>query len=163
MGPSSSLRIRFLYFITVLSLFLIGCDRRRVYEQYHEVKGPVWDSKDFFRYHFTIQDTAIPYNFYINIRNSTEYPYANLFLFVRTMLPGQMMAGDTLDLLMATPDGKWVGRGIGKYRDNQVLILKEFRFPAKGDYAFEIEHAMRDENLKGIAAVGIRVEKSRRK
>jgi gliding motility-associated lipoprotein GldH len=33
------------------------------------------------------------------------------------------------------------------------------RFPARGNYVFNIQQAMRTEDLKGIADVGLRLEK----
>lgn len=146
------------FFVTVIA----GCDRSRIYEQNTDIPETSWNTNDFKRFSFAISDTTLPYNFYINVRNTTKYPYANLYLFVRTILPDLKAASDTLDILMAGPDGKWTGSGIGKYRDNQVLILKNFRFPQAGEYRFEIEQAMRDTGLQGISAVGIRVEKSER-
>jgi len=151
---------RFSAFVTIGLLLLTGCDRSVVYEQNLEVNESGWENRRFLRYAFVIQDTAIPYNFYINIRNNTDYLYSNLFLFIRTILPDQSAAQDTVDIAIAGPDGKWLGGGIGKHRDNQVLIMPQFRFPQAGEYFFEIEHAMRESDLTGISAVGIRVERS---
>lgn len=137
-----------------------GCSSSTVYESQIEVKEDGWNSNDFLRYEFSIQDTAVPYHFYVNIRNSVDYSYSNLFLFIRTQLPDHTWANDTIDLMLADPTGKWLGRGNGKYRDCQVLVMPGFRFPSKGEYVFEIEHAMRDTELKGIAAVGVLVEAS---
>ncbi|MFO7722595.1 MAG: gliding motility lipoprotein GldH [Bacteroidales bacterium] len=154
---------RFPALVAIALLLLAGCDRSVVYEQNIEVEEKGWENRRFKRYSFVIQDTAIPYNFYINIRNNTDYPYANLFLFIRTILPDQTAAQDTVDIAIAGPDGKWLGSGIGKHRDNQVLIMPQFRFPQRGEYIFEIEHAMRETALTGISAVGIRVERSTKK
>jgi gliding motility-associated lipoprotein GldH len=144
-------------------LMLSGCDKGVVYEENIEVKEDGWENHRFLRYSFVIQDTAIPYNFYINIRNNTDYLYSNLFLFIRTILPDETGAQDTVDIAIASPDGKWLGSGNGKHRDNQVLIMPQFRFPQTGEYYFEIEHAMREKELTGISAVGIRVERSKHK
>jgi gliding motility-associated lipoprotein GldH len=146
--------------IVILLLITGGCDRRVVFDQNLEVNPNGWENRRFMRYTFNIQDTAIPYNFYVNIRNNTDYSYSNLFLFIRTILPDQTTAQDTIDLAIAGPDGKWYGKGIGKHRDSQVLLMPQFRFPQRGEYTFEIEHAMRERDLKGISSVGIRVERS---
>lgn len=150
---------KMLFALTLLLLFS-SCDSRKVFEQNFTIENDSWNSSDFKRFTFSIQDTSAPYNFYINLRNSTEYPWSNLFLFIRTVLPDNTGASDTLDLMLANPDGMWLGSGIGKYRDSQVLIMNDFKFPEPGEYAFEIEHGMRDVDISGISSVGIRVEKS---
>lgn len=155
---------RFFMFITMcllVSAFLFpGCDSNVVFEQNKQVEEDGWNTSDFHRYSFGIGDTSVPYNFYIDIRNSVEYPYSNIFLFVRTRLPDNTWANDTLDLWLSDPEGKWLGTGIGKYRDNRILIMPSFRFPMPGEYIFEIEQAMREADLMGIASAGIRVEKA---
>ncbi len=149
-----------LYCTLVVVVGISGCaDRQKVYEQLYLVEEEGWYNEDFLRFRFEITDTTVPYNFYIDVRNSVEYPYSNLFLFVRTVLPDQQHAQDTLDIWMADPEGRWLGSGIGKYRDRRVLIMPAFRFPMAGEYQFEIEHAMREPLLSGIAAAGIRVER----
>lgn len=151
----------FLFTAFFLLLFSQGCDKGVVYESNIEVSVDSWNKDDFCRFGFTIHDTTIPYNLYINIRNSVEYPYSNLFLFIRTELPDGQLARDTLDISLANAEGKWRGRGIGKFRDSEILIMHDFLFPQRGDYIFEIEHAMRDIDIDGISSVGLKVEKSR--
>lgn len=146
--------------IAIAIILLTGCDKGKVFEENFTVDEEGWNSNDFLRYSFNIEDTTLPHHFFINIRNSTEYPYSNLFLFIRTILPDQSAAADTLDIPVSGPDGRWLGNGIGKYRDLQVLIMNDILFPQAGEYVFEIEQGMRDEDIKGISSVGIRVEKA---
>ena len=151
-----SLRLVLLFITLVIQA---GCADQTVFDQRREVETEKWFSKDFFRYPVEIQDTAIPYKFSVLIRNTTEYPYSNLYLFVRTIFPDDKVATDTLDFLLANPDGSWLGSGVGKHRDNLITVLDKFWFPQKGEYVFEIEQAMQDIELEGIEAVGIRIEK----
>jgi gliding motility-associated lipoprotein GldH len=146
-------------FLVLTVILFSGCDRNVVFEEITEVNPDGWNSNDFKRFSFTIEDTAVPYDFYIDVRNRVDYSYSNLFLFIRTELPDQTSGRDTLDLWLADAEGKWLGSGLGKYRDCRILIMPSFRFPQPGEYIFELEHAMREPELKGIAATGIRVEK----
>ncbi len=158
------INIRFCKFFTMwliaAAFTFTGCDSNVVFEENIQVDVNGWNTADFQRYSFNISDTSIPYNFYIDIRNSVQYPYSNIFLFIRTRLPDDNWANDTLDLWLSDPEGKWLGKGIGKYRDNRILVMPSFRFPMQGEYFFEIEHAMREPDLKGIASTGIRVERA---
>jgi gliding motility-associated lipoprotein GldH len=42
----------------------------------------------------------------------------------------------------------------------QIPFKTNYRFPAKGNYKFEIEQNMRDNPLRAVSDVGLRVEKN---
>jgi gliding motility-associated lipoprotein GldH len=62
--------------------------------------------------------------------------------------------------MLASKEGKWRGKGVGDIWDDQVLFKHGVRFPQKGEYRFEITHAMRMNPLPGIMDGGIRIEKA---
>jgi gliding motility-associated lipoprotein GldH len=97
---------------------------------------------------------------YINVRNAGGYQFSNLFLFVKTTLPKGQASIDTVECNLATPEGKWLGSGLGDIYDNQILYKKNIRFLFSGKYKFEIEQAMRINPLPMIMDVGIRIEKA---
>ncbi|HRZ42776.1 MAG TPA: gliding motility lipoprotein GldH [Bacteroidales bacterium] len=140
-------------------LWLIpGCKRNMIFEEQFAFGENKWKSGNFVRFSFEVPDTVTPCNLYLLVRNSTDYSYANLYLFLHTILPDSSVAADTLDIPLAAADGKWLGQGIGKYRDNKVLIRPAFRFPRAGTYHMEIEQAMREKELSGISAIGLSIE-----
>ena len=111
------------------------------------------------RFEVPVNDTFFRYNFFVNIRNSTDYGFANLFIFLNTIYPDHKMSRDTLECMLADREGKWYGRGMGDIKTCRIMIKKGLRFPQKGLYAFEFEQGMRVENLKGIHDIGLRIEK----
>lgn len=146
----------FLAFIFLL--FTLGCSRNMIYDEQFSFEENEWKAGNFVRFSFEVPDTVTPCNLYLLVRNTTDYPYANLYLFLHTILPDSSVAADTLDVPLAATDGKWLGKGIGKYRDNKILIRPAFRFPKAGTYHMEIEQAMREKELSGISAIGLSIE-----
>jgi gliding motility-associated lipoprotein GldH len=149
-----------------LSVFLItsvmvtqSCDSKRIYEENNRIEKGVWNSKDKAIFHVAIKDTIAGYNFYFNIRNGGDYPYSNLYLFLKTVFPDGRSARDTIECQLADWDGKWLGSGISDVKFNRFLFQKGVKFPLKGEYVFEVEQAMRVTDLKGILDIGIRLEK----
>jgi gliding motility-associated lipoprotein GldH len=108
-----------------------------------------------FVYQFTITDSFQYYKFYINVRNSTAYPYQNLYLFFSTQFPDSTVSIDTLNCLLSDAYGRWTGKGSGRIKDNRFLLKPKVRFQQKGNYVFTVQQAMRDNNLKGITDFGI--------
>jgi len=144
--------------IAVLALY--SCDRSGVYEENISTAKNTWNENDIAKFQVDISDTVLYHNVYLNIRNTTDYPNSNLFLFITTTSPAGFSQTDTLECLLADEQGNWLGKGFGYIRDNRVPFKQDIRFPMKGVYKFEIKQAMRTDELKGIASIGVRVEKS---
>jgi gliding motility-associated lipoprotein GldH len=104
-----------------------------------------------------LEDTVNIYKFYLNLRHTTSYRYANIYLFINTTFPDGTAARDTVECILADPSGKWVGKGISNILDNQVLLRRGLRFPQKGKYIFEFEQAMREPELEGVMDIGLRI------
>ncbi len=151
-------RLYVLLFVFLLTGFLsTRCTNTTVYDQIKPVETP-WKSTDPLLFEVNIEDTISPMNFYFHVRNNIEYRYSNLFLFFQTTFPDQRIAIDTFNIWLAAPDGKWLGKGFGKYRDSEISFKMKGRFPQKGMYTFRVEQAMRDIELTGIESIGIRIE-----
>jgi gliding motility-associated lipoprotein GldH len=144
----------------ILSLLVIqSCDSKRFYEENRQIENGLWNSKDKATFNVTITDILNRYNFYFNLRNRGDYPYSNIYLFLKTVFPDGRIAMDTIECPLADYDGKWLGSGISEVKFNRFLFQKGVRFPQKGQYVFEVEQAMRVNELKGITDIGIRLEK----
>jgi gliding motility-associated lipoprotein GldH len=156
-GTARTLVTRFLLPVLAACAF-VACDRSTVFEKNISIPEYRWDMNNVLRFEVEIKDTASAYNIYLNVRNGSNYPYSNLFLFMNTMAPGGMMARDTVELVLADETGKWLGSGIGSLRDSRILFKKNYRFPRAGTYRFSLQQAMRVNPLPEIADAGIRIE-----
>lgn len=151
---SSGLMLLFFPFIL---FFLAGCSKGVVFDNNKSIESDVWKSDQVIRFDVPVEDTVHIYKFYLNLRNTTSYRYANIFLFIDSTFPDGKQARDTVECILADPSGKWLGKGISNIRDNQVLLRRGLRFPQKGNYIFEFEQAMREQELKGIMDIGLRI------
>jgi len=145
--------------LAIMILLLLSCDPNRVYEKNIAINDGIWNKDSIVKFDMDIVDTLQPYNFYINIRNSTDYRFSNLYLFIDTFFPDKTHARDTLEFILADTDGKWFGKGFGKIKESTVLLRRGVYFPMSGHYRFTMEQAMRTDNLEGVEDVGMRIEK----
>ena len=139
-----------------LAAGLAGCDNS-LYNKMKEIPDAKWDMKHPVKFDVEITDTNKMYDFYVLIRHNTDYTYGSLYTFVTTTFPGDSMTRDTIEFILAEPDGKWIGDGSGYLRSNEVMISSKFVFPKPGLYSFEFQQAMRDTVLTGISELGIRI------
>ncbi|MGD9493815.1 MAG: gliding motility lipoprotein GldH [Bacteroidales bacterium] len=148
---------RYLFIFSLLFSFLLfGCDDS-LYNKMKEIPNARWDMNYPAKFDVEVSDTAILYDFYVLIRHNTDYTHSNLYTFVTTTMPGDSITRDTIEFILAEPDGRWIGEGSGYLRTNEVLISRKFAFPRAGLYSFEFQQAMRDTLLSGITDFGVRI------
>lgn len=145
--------------ICVVALSITACNSDVFQNETVHLKDSEWKDTDTLFYSFDTKDSLSLYDFYIEIRNSTEYDMQNLYLFITAYYPGNTFSRDTVECILAAPDGRWFGKGMGKHKDNRFLFRKGVRFRKPGNYVIAVNHAMRKENLKGISDVGILIKK----
>lgn len=143
----------------ILPLFS-ACGNEVLIDTNIEFEKKSWEVKNTFKSSFEVSDTINNYNFFITLRNTDEYAYQNLFVFLKTEFPNGKTKLDTINCPLANRQGKWLGKGFGGVYDNRVLYMARKRFPLMGKYNISIEHAMRDEELLGILDIGVRIEKA---
>lgn len=140
-------------------LFLWACQGDVVFQDQQAIPGLSWHYENGLAFEAPIHDTLSLHKMYLDIRNSTDYRYSNLFVFMDIEFPDGRVLRDTLECVLADRRGQWTGRGFGQMRFNRFLFRDDVWFPLKGTYTFRLYHGMRDDELQGISDAGIRIEK----
>jgi len=144
--------------LLVAVLFMAGCNRSTLFTQavnFHDV----WPKDKAAKFIVPVKDTLSPFRFYIDIRHTGKYRYSNLYLFMQTRFPNGTYTRDTLEIMLANVQGKWLGKGWGEIKEDRILLKPKLRFPMSGDYEFLVWQAMRVDTLKAIRSVGIDIVK----
>lgn len=152
--------------VILVTLALASCDKHRVFDEYQSLPNS-WNRDSIVTFKVNDLDTAKTYDLFINIRNTNDYKYRNLFLVTGIKTPDGKEIIDTLEYEMAYPDGTWMGEGFNDTKASKLWYKSQTKFEESGTYQFEIRQAMREngerqgiENLKGITEVGLRIEDS---
>lgn len=139
--------------------FTLSCSQNLVFEQYKTIDDKSWNKDSVMVFTVPVSDTTDNNNFYINVRNDIKYQYSNLWLFITIEQPDGKTLEDKFEIALADPSGKWLGEGLGGLKTREAIYRRNVFFPRSGDYKISIQQGMREENLKGISDVGIRIEK----
>jgi gliding motility-associated lipoprotein GldH len=139
-------------------ILLTACDSEMVYDHYISPDTGMWKWNDVAVFEMDISDTTSLNNIYLQVRHSTDYPMSNLYMFVNVKGPGGLFHRDTVNMILAGPDGNWNGRGSGGLRELRLLYRSQIRFGVSGAYSFSIEQAMRKAALP-VTDVGLRIER----
>lgn len=153
--------------IVILAVFLSSCDSNRVLDEYKSVPNE-WQKDSIISFKVNPPDSIKPYNLFVNIRNTNDYKFSNLFLIIEMVYPHGKTITDTLEYQMTKPNGELLGEGFTDIKENKLWYKgyeKPFKFEEIGDYKINIQQAMRNngdingvDNLEGITDVGFRIE-----
>lgn len=150
-------RSKILAISALIMLITLSCDRGTYYADSFKMQGEAWSMYDPCKFTCQIDDTVRVYNFDLSIRTSTGYPYRNLYLFVVTSFPSGNTVTDTVQAMLASEKGDWLGRGAGDLRELTIPYKSNVYFPEKGEYHFKVIHGMRDTILNGVYDLGVRI------
>lgn len=144
---------------------MISCDSNRIFDQYRSIPDK-WHKDSIVTFEIAPPDSLNKYDLFVNLRNTNDYEFSNLFLIVEMNFPNGKVIKDTLEYQMTEPSGKFLGEGFSDLKENKLWYKEGVVFNESGDYKVSIQHAMRVngevngvENLEGITEVGFRVEK----
>lgn len=147
-------------FVLLIATILSSCgDKNVIFDESVVINNSSWNNQELPYFDVNIEDTISTYAFYLNIRHLENYRYSNFYMFLHTTFPNGNQTHDTIECVLAYPDGRWIGKGSGSMRSSSILLNDNLRFPLKGTYYFEIEQAMREPVLEGITDVGVRFER----
>ncbi|MFD2908649.1 gliding motility lipoprotein GldH [Flavobacterium ardleyense] len=155
--------------LAILAVFFFSCDKTRVFDEYKKLDG-TWKKADTLHFTFEQNDTINPYHLFLNVRNNNDYPFSNMYVIVSLKEPGEKATTkvDTLEYLMANPDGSLLGEGFSDVKESKLWYLENFKFNRAGKYNVEVVQAVREtgdiegvEDLRGITELGLRIEKTK--
>ncbi|WP_115460827.1 gliding motility lipoprotein GldH [Winogradskyella aurantiaca] len=153
--------------LVTLLVVCFSCDNKQVFDAYQSTDKR-WHKDSIIQFQFQAPDTLNSYNLFVNLRNTHEYPYNNLYLITTLTFPHGKTIRDTLEYRMAAPNGELLGSGFSDIKENKLWYkghMESFVFEESGDYTLGIQHAMRkngsvdgDLFLEGVTDVGFRIE-----
>lgn len=147
--------------LIVLLIVLLGsCSTDVVFDETLALETQNWNRKRVFTASVQLNDTITPLNFMITLRNTDDYPYRNLYVFLTTVSPDGQAVRDTIECPLASQKGKWLGKGFGGVYDSRIIYRYREVLTQPGNYTFNVEQAMRMKDLPGLSEVGLRIEKS---
>lgn len=146
-----------------LLAILAACDSARLFEENNDLPNAEWRQADKLSFEFRIRDLGKQYNLLCNIRNTSDYPYARLFInYSLKDSTGTAVSTNLIPIfLFDAKTGKPFGKsGVGDVFDHQLLVLEKHTFKFTGRYTIEFEQSMRLDTLAGVSAIGFRLEEA---
>ena len=150
---------RLLLLLAPFTLCLAACTTADLYEKTVPLPNHEWKSDYKPEFNFTITDSTALYQPFFVIRHTEKYNYNNIWINLLFQLPGDTLRTEMHEIPLATNERGWLGKGMDDiYEHRHQLTQRPIALKA-GSYKFMLENVMREDPLKHVLNVGIRVEK----
>ncbi len=138
----------------------MSCARIDVFEKNVSIPQLSWQYDYQPVFDFTISDTTSSYNLYLVLRHTDAYRYNNIWLNIGIQLPADSMVYKRFDVALGSDANGWYGTGLDNIWEYRKLITNgPYQFKKAGDYKISLAQIMRENPLKNIMSIGVRVEK----
>ena len=144
-------------FAFVLLISLFSCENGDDKVLINDV-GNQWNKKKVQQFDFDVKDAQNQKNIIFVVRNNNDYPYSNLRLIATVEHNKKAIATDTLNYVLAKPNGEWLGTGFGDTKETLFQYKLNYKFPQNGNYSVKVVQAMRKNILPGIEDLGIKIQ-----
>lgn len=142
-------------------LLLFGsCTEAPFYEKVYSFDNMEWLQEVKPEYNVEITDLEQEYDFTLSLRVTTDYPYNNLWVFMKTETPDGTTAREPFEIIISNPDGSWVGNKTGTIIETP-LYFKKRKLPQKGLYKFTLEQGITQSKVNEVLDLGFRIEKAK--
>lgn len=148
------------YFVLSFIVLFTSCNDGAVKDVFINIPNHNWSYVRPIKTDVDIIDSSVPYTLSVNFRHTEDYRYANLWIRVSIIDPSKKKRTERKEFQLALQDGEWLGKGSGNLYSYQLVFKEAFKFDTVGKYTFIIEQNMRDNPLKYVTDVGLRVEPS---
>lgn len=143
--------------VFILFLSLNSCQNKDEKVLINNV-GQQWKKNDVQKFDFDINDAQNQKNMMFVVRNNNDYPYSNLRLIASIEYNKKNISTDTLNFVLAKPNGEWIGTGFGDTKEIIFQYKLNYKFPQNGNYSVKVVQAMRNNQLPGIEDIGIKIQ-----
>ncbi|MDR0681209.1 MAG: gliding motility lipoprotein GldH [Dysgonamonadaceae bacterium] len=135
-----------------------SCSKKEVFYEFRSFPQAEWDQQEVVRFEVPVHDNSILYDVFLEIRNNNNYSFRNLWLFVDYESFDRQLRSDTVYVELADIYGKWYGKGISIYNYSFPYELN-VQYSDTGRCVYTVRQGMRENPLKGISDIGLKISK----
>jgi gliding motility-associated lipoprotein GldH len=144
----------------IFILALTSCSRGKIFEQYADIKGNIWNRFKIIEFEVNVTDTSPAYDFYVIIRHMEQIPLKYIDIDFTFYTPSGETRSSDQRIDFQDANGKPLGDGMGDLWDVRKLVRSGYKFTEPGTCKVEISSTMQYADLPGIMQVGLLVRKA---
>ena len=141
------------------SFLFYACGNTSIYQAFTSLEHSQWPASSVLDFSFQVEDETRPYDIYLLVKNTQDYPYQNLYVTyylegaAHHLLREELKNYPLFDIKTGRPRGKgWI-----KSKRHEFLLINGYYFSQPGLYTLKLEHFMRTDYLPGLQTIGVKV------
>lgn len=145
-----------------LVLALGACKSRenKILDEFQEVNADGWGWNDGKSFSFEIEDSNYLYSLECDLRISGGFRYSNIWL-LYTLDGPQTATKNQFQIQLSDNTGKWLGEGKSNLIAFRQVFLADKKLK-KGKYILKLNQNMRDDKLRFVSDIGLKIYRSNR-
>jgi gliding motility-associated lipoprotein GldH len=153
------------FLILLAGLLILGaCKKIDLYEKTVARPAHEWKASYKPSFEFAIEDSISPYELFFVCRHSDKYNFNNIIFRVTLTDPQGKTYSFETEKQLGTNDQGWLGVGMDDIYEHRISLNKELiaagiSLKNKGNYSISLEQIMRENPLKQVFNVGLRLER----
>jgi gliding motility-associated lipoprotein GldH len=148
-------------FLCIIAALFQSCTNDSLINTFESVPNQNWTYIKPIKASLAVTDSTKAYQIYVNFRHTSDYRYANLWLRFHIIGPDKKQIIERQEFQLALPDGQWLGKGSGSLYSYELIYKEKYKFKTKGNYTILVEQNMRDNPLRGVNDVGLRIAEAK--
>ena len=147
----------------LLLFFAFGCEYK--HRQVLVLEDCQWARERLLEFPFQITNTTQAYAISLLVKYApATYPYRNLYVEHHLeSAKGILLHQDLKGHLLFDKAGRPLGKGLGNYKEQEILLVDNYRFTTPGRSLLRFKHFMRTEVLEGVYSLGIKITPSKQR
>jgi len=138
-------------------LLLSACQEQPYFQQSFSFKNNTWARKNSPSFKVEIKDTSKAYNFILTFRNSTNYAYSNVWVYLNSKSPDKAYAREPFEIKITDEKGRWLGKKTGSILENR-LVFRNRKLAKPGIYTFVFEQGITKKVVYNVLDLGLEIE-----
>ena len=151
-------KIIFLTFLAVLTL-AVSCNKNEVYFVFQGIDNGSWDKDSVVSFELDSLpfNPLLKYNMELEVVHSSVYPYRDLWIGISHNLIDTLFVQDSLKVELVNDAGDKAGSGNAGLYHLSVPYKNNIAFDSTKVYCINVGHIMRDNEIKGIHKIGVKI------
>lgn len=144
-------------------LLLSACNNDTLIKKNYNFPNDIWAYRDSLNFDFEVTDTNKVYNITLTIEHENAYRFQNLYTKIVTQYPNKIRTEQPLSLELYAPSGKSNGKCSGSDCEVEIMMQENAYFNEAGKYRIIIYQHTREDSLKGVESLALRIEDNKMK
>jgi gliding motility-associated lipoprotein GldH len=150
--------LKYIFCFCLIIIVAVSCSKEKIiFEKNYDLKNGQWAYNDTLDFTFAISDTMAVYDIVMVIKHTPQYATQNLYMNISTKFPTGERPKQLLNIDLADNTGKWEGKCNSSECTFEIPIQPNAYFNAAGQYTITLEQYMREEYLKDIKNIALKL------